>query len=517
MMMYVLIALGAALMAAAAALGLRLLRARLRAQAESRVSEIISDAESRTRTRLMEADLEAEERRSADEARFEEHTRKKRDEMQRAEERLREQERNVARKLQLLGQKQQEIDERDARLREREERTATLEREAQTLVLERRQRLERIAGTSARDAHRELIREIETEARQEAAGLVRRIEDEAQNEASGRARRVVAEAIQRLPASDLVDGVVTMVKLPNDDMKGRIIGREGRNIRALEMATGVDVIVDDTPLSIVLSSFDPFRRAVAKHAIERLIEDGRIHPARIEEMVARARAEMEESLDSLGEGAAFDLGITGLPQRLQHLLGKLKYRVVLGYNLLDHSVEVARLAAQMAILLGLHPEVVKRAGLLHEIGQVEESRADTHPILVSADLAARLNEDPRVVQTIRALHGTGSEPSIDAAILRVAEKAIVARPGGKDTTLQGFMERMRSLEAIASSFHGVSRAFVLRSGKEVRVLVEAGAVNDAEVVTLSKEITSRIQKEVEYPGAVRISVIRETRAVDYAT
>ncbi len=516
-MTYVLIILGAALAAAAAVLGLRLLRDRLRAQAERRASGIVSDAESRAQTRLKEAELEAEELRATAEGRFESQTRKKREELQRAEARLREQELNVARKLQLLGQKQQEIDERVAQVKEREERAASLEKEAQALVLERRQRLERIAGTSARDAHRELIREIEGEARQEAASLIRRIEDEALAEAGGRARRIVAEAIQRLPASDLMDGVVTAVKLPNDDMKGRIIGREGRNIRALEMATGVDVIVDETPQSIVLSSFDPFRRAVAKHAIERLIEDGRIHPARIEEMVVRARAEMEESLDSLGESAAFELGITGLPQRLQHLLGKLKYRVVLGYNLLDHSVEVARLATQIAMLLGLHPEVVKRAGLLHEIGQVEESRADTHPILVSADLAARLDEDARVVQAIRALHGSGSDPSVDAAILKVAEKAIVARPGEKDTTLQGFMERMRSLEAIASSFNGVSRAFVMRSGKEVRVLVEAGAVNDADVVTLSKEITSRIQKEVEYPGAVRISVIRETRAVDYAT
>jgi ribonuclease Y len=516
-MTYVLIALGAAAAAAAAYLGLRLLRERLRAQAESRASGIVLDAESRAQARLREAELEVEEGRSAAEARFEAQTRKKREELQRLDERLREQERNVARKLELLGQRHHELDEREARLKEREDRASSLEREAQSLIQERRQRLERIAGITARDARRELLREVEGEARQETASLIRRIEEEAQTEATARARRIVVEAIQRLPASDLVDGVVTFVKLPNDDMKGRIIGREGRNIRALEMATGVDVIVDETPQSIVLSSFDPLRRAVAQRAIERLIEDGRIHPARIEEMVGRARAEMEESLDSLGEAAAFDLGITGLPQRLLRLLGKLKYRVVLGYNLLDHSVEVARLGSQMAILLGLHPEVVKRAGLLHEIGQVEESRADVHPILVSADLAAKLGEEARVVQAIRALHGSGAEPSMDAALLKVAEKAIVARPGEKDTSLQGFMERMRSLEAIASSFHGVSRAFVMRSGKEVRVLVEAEAVSDGDVVTLSKEITSRIQKEVEFPGAVRISVIRETRAVDYAT
>jgi ribonucrease Y len=511
------IALLAAVAVTAAGFGVRLLRDRLRAQAERGALGILADAERRAQARLEEAEIEAEERRAAAEARFEGQTQKKREEMQRGEERLREQEGNVARKLQFLDQKQQELDERERRVKEREERTLAIEKEAQALVQERRQRLERLAGLGAREAHRELLREVEGEARQEAAGLVRRIEDEARAEASQRARRIVAEAIQRLPASDLVDGVITAVRLPNDDMKGRIIGREGRNIRALEMATGVDVIVDETPQSIVLSSFDPFRRAVAKLAIERLIEDGRIHPARIEEMVARARAEMEESLDSLGESAAFELGITGLPQRLQHLIGRLKYRVVLGYNLLDHSVEVARLAAQMATLLGLNPEVVKRAGLLHEIGQVDESRADTHPILVSAELAAKLDEDPRVVQAIRSLHTAEPEPSVDAAILKVAEKAIVARPGEKDTNLQGFMERMRSLEAIASSFHGVSRAFVLRSGKEVRVLVEADAVRDADVVMLSKEITSRIQKEVEYPGAVRISVIRETRAVDYAT
>jgi len=516
-MTFVFIGLGVAAAAAAAFFGLRLLRERLRAEAEGRASRIAADAESRAQTRLKEADLEVEEWRSTAEARFESQTRQKREEQQRLEERLKEQERNVARKLQLLDQRHQELDEREAKLKEREDHASSLEKEAHSLIQERRQKLERVAGLTARDARRELLREVEGEARQETSSLIRRIEEETLAEAGSRARRIVAEAIQRLPASDLVDGVITVVKLPSDDMKGRIIGREGRNIRALEMATGVDVIVDETPQSIVLSSFDPFRRAVAQMAIERLIEDGRIHPGRIEEMVARARSEVAESLDALGESAAFELGITGLPHRLQRLLGKLKYRMVLGYNLLDHSVEVARLASQMAMLLGLHPEVVMRAGLLHEIGQVEESRADTHPILVSADLAGKFNEDPRVVQAILALHGTGAEPSVDAALLKVAEKAILARPGEKDTSLQGFMERMRSLEAIASSFHGVTRAFAMRSGKEVRVLVEADAVSDGDVVTLSKEITSRIQKEVEYPGAVRISVIRETRAVDYAT
>jgi len=498
-------------------LGARVALRRLRGESESRAAQLLAEAEHRAQARLQEAHLEAEERRSAAAARFEDETRARREEMQRLDDRLKEQERNITRKLQLLGQKQQEQDERETRLRDREERLAAMEKESQALLAERRARLERIAGTTSRDARRELLRDIESEARQEAANVVRRVEEETQIEAGGRARRIVAEAIQRLPTADLVDGVVTVVKLPNDDMKGRIIGREGRNIRSLEMATGVDVIVDETPQSIVLSSFDPLRRAVARLAIERLIEDGRIHPARIEEVVTRARAEIEEGLDAVGEAAAFDLAITGLPARLLRLLGKLKYRVVLGFNLLDHSLDVARLGSQMAALLGVHPEVVKRAGLLHEIGQVEESRGDVHPLVVSADLAAKFNEDPRVVQAIHALHGSGAEPSVEAALLRAAERAVVARPGEKDTSLQGFMERLRSLEAIASSFNGVSRAYAMRSGKEVRVLVEAGAVNDSEVVSLSKEITVRIQKEVQATGPVKISVIRETRAVDYAT
>ena len=501
-------------LAAGGWLAARLALRRLRADSERRAAEVLADAERRAETRLKEADLEAEEKRGVAASRFEDQTRAKRDEMQRLEERLKEQERNIARKLELP---KDHLLRQVLAVREREERVTAAEKESQALLLERRSRLERIAGTTAREARRELLREIEAEARQEAANVVRRVEEETQLEASGRARRVVAEAIQRLPTADLVDGVVTVVKLPNDDMKGRIIGREGRNIRSIEMATGVDVIVDETPQSIVLSSFDPLRRAVARLAIERLIEDGRIHPARIEEVVTRARAEVEEGLDAVGEAAAFELGITGLPARLLRLLGKLRYRVVLGFNLLDHSIDVARLGSQMAALLGVHPEVVKRAGLLHEIGQVEETRGDAHPLVVSADLAAKFNEEPRVVQAIHALHGAGAEPSIDAALLRAAEKAVIARPGAKDTNLQDFMERLRSLEAIASSFNGVSRAYAMRSGKEVRVLVEAGAVNDSEVIALSKEITARVQNEVQVAGPVKISVIRETRAVDYAT
>jgi ribonuclease Y len=256
---------------------------------------------------------------------------------------------------------------------------------------------------------------------------------------------------------------------------------------------------------------------VAQTAIQQLIADGRIHPARIEEVVARSKTEMEQSLETAGEAAAFDLGITGLPPRLTRLLGKLKYRIVMGYNLLDHSLQVARLAQQMAILLGANAEVAKRAGLLHEVGHVEEGEPTAgHPLLVSADLAARLGEETRVVQAIRALHG-GPEPSVEAVLLRTAERAITARPGERDDNLDVLIERLSHLEAIAASFSGVSKAFAMRAGKEVRVIVEASSASDSDVVWLSKDITSRIQQELEYPGTIRVSVIRETRAVDYAT
>jgi ribonuclease Y len=517
MIQTILILLLVAAGAVAAAVGLRVAARRIVSRARDLSRDMLKDAEGKAQLRLKEADLEAEERKAAAEAQFESQTRRRRQDLQALDERLKEQERNLGRKLQLLAQKQQELDDREARLHARETAQAEKERESQALLLERRQRLERIAGLSAQQARRELVREIETEARADAARTVRRIEEEVREEAEERARRLVAEAIQRLPTGEVSESVVTVVKLPNEEMKGRIIGREGRNIRAIEMATGVDLIIDETPQAILLSSFDPFRRAIARAAIEKLIEDGRIHPARIEEVVSRARAEMEEGLTTIGEGAAFELGLTGLPPRLTRLLGRLKFRVVQGYNLLDHSLAVARLGQQMAVLLGAQAEVVKRAGLLHEIGQVEEGEAAGHPLLVSADLAAKFGEDARTVQAIRAMHAGAPEASVEAVLLKTAERLVVARPGERDDNLDVFIERLRHLEEIAASFSGVGRAYAMRAGKEVRVIVEAGAATDNDVVWLSRDISSRIQNELDYPGSIRVSVIRETRAVDYAT
>ena len=506
-----------AALAAVALFAQRTARAVL-ARARERAEALEQEAESRGRVRLKEVDLEIEERRAAAESQFEQQTRQKRQDLQRTEERLREQERNLQRRLQLLSQKEREQQTRDTGLKERETALAEREREVQAAVARQRTALERIAGLTAAQARQELVQQIEGEARQEAGQMVRRIEEEARESAVATARRIAAEALQRLPTGEMVDNVVSVVKLPNEEMKGRIIGREGRNIRALEMSTGVDLIVDETPQAIVLSCYDSFRRAVAQTALERLIEDGRIHPARIEEVVVKVRSDLEEGLEAAGESAAFDLGLTGLPPRLTRLLGRMKYRVVTGYNLLGHSVAVARLAQQMAVLLGARADVALRAGLLHEVGQVEDGAgAVTHPLLVSADLAAKYGEDAGVVQAIRALHQPGAEPSTEAVLLKLAERIVVGRPGERDDNLDVFIERLKHLEEIAASFSGVGRVFAMRAGKEVRVIVEPVSANDADVVWLSKDISRRISREVHYPGTVRISVIRETRAVDYAT
>jgi ribonuclease Y len=491
---------------------------RVVARAEERARAAEAEAETRVRLRLKEADLEIEERRAAAEAESERQGQRRREELRVQEDRVRDQERNLQRRLQLLGQKERDVGAREGSLKERESAAAEREREAASALQRQRQALERIAGLTAAQARQELVQQMESEARAEAALSVRRIEEEARDTALSTARRLTAEAVQRLPTGTIVDNVVTVVQLPNEEMKGRIIGREGRNIRAIEMSTGVDLIVDETPQAIVLSCYDPFRRAVAQTALDRLIEDGRIHPARIEEVVQKVRFDLEEGLESAGESAAFDLGLTGISPRLTRLLGRLRYRVVSGYNLLAHSIAVARLAQQMATLLGARSEVALRAGLLHEIGHAEEAAdGGPHPWILGADLAARSGEDPRVVQAIRSLAAAESAPSVEAVLLQVAERTVVARPGERDDNLDVFIERLSRIEEIGASFSGVARVFAMRAGKEVRVIVEPGSVNDTEVAWLSKDISRRIAQEVQFPGTVRVSVIRETRAVDYAT
>lgn len=489
---------------------------RKRAEADTRARSLVEDAERQAEIRLKEIEIEARERADAADNAFEQETRKKRADLQAHKRLLDDQERLQERKAALLAQKHAEMDARERATSEREASLAVRQREVQALIDEQRGRLERMAGMSAQQAKRELMREVESQARAESASALKRIEEETRERAEAEARRLVGLAMQRIPVGQIVDLACSLVILPNDEMKGRIIGREGRNIRALEMATGIDLIVDDTPGAIILSGFDPMRREIAKVSIERLVEDGRIHPGRIEEVVQKVRDEVIQIVLQAGETAAFELGIVSLPERLGLLIGRMKFHILSGYNLLQHCREVATLGALLAAEFEVNADNLKRAGLLHGIGYVDDSGSDTPPLLLASEIAARMGESPAVVEAIRSLHAGEAEPTLDAVLLKIARKISLSRPGMRRENMVIWMRRMRELEVLANAFPGVSRAYAMRSGKEIRVIVEADKVSDTDVIWLSKDIASRIEHELSYPGQVRVNVIRETRAVDFA-
>jgi len=489
---------------------------RKKTEAAERARQVVEDAERQVEIRLKELEFEAREKADAAEAAFEQDFRKKRADLQTARRQIEDQERLLDRKVALLAQKQSEMEGKEASLQERDAALAVRQQEFQALVDEQRARLERLAGMSAQQAKRELMREMEAQARADAATVLKRVEDETRERAEAEARKILGSALQRVPVGQVVDLACSLVTLPNDEMKGRIIGREGRNIRALEMATGIDLIVDDTPGAILLSGFDPLRREIARVSIERLVEDGRIHPGRIEEVVQKVREEQDQITLQAGETAAFELGIVSLPEMLARLVGRMKYFMISGYNLLQHCKETAALASTMTAELGLGGEVVKRAGLLHGIGWVDASGTDIPPLVLASEAAGRLGESPAVVQAILSMHATEPESSVEAVVLRMARKISLSRPGMRRENMEIWMTRMRDLEQVALSFPGVSRAFAMRSGKELRVLVETDKVSDADVLWLSKDIAAKIERELHYPGQVRVNVIRETRAVDFA-
>jgi ribonuclease Y len=375
--------------------------------------------------------------------------------------------------------------------------------------------LERIAGLTSEEARAELIRGIEAEARAEATKLARKIEEEAREKAERNAMNLMIQASQRVSIRDVVESTVSFIELPSDEMKGRIIGREGRNIRALEMATGIDLIVDDTPRSILISSFDPLRREIARVAIDRLVEDGRIHPARIEEVVQRVNEEIESIVEEKGTEAAFALGISDLHPKLIKRIGRTRYHTVHGQNLLQHCLETALIAGHMAQEVGGREEIVLRAGLLHEIGQVE-SNAGGHHTLASAELCAKYGESEQVVHAIRSLHQDVEPATLEALLINTANKMSGNRPGARKENLSVFIERLRRLEDIATSFYGVRRAYAVKAGKEIRVILDAKLATDDDVHSLSKQIARAIERDLSYPGQIKINVVRETRAVRFA-
>jgi ribonuclease Y len=429
---------------------------------------------------------------------------------------LQEKEQRLRREIRRVDRKRREIDQRVRSLKRREVQVEESQAAAKQLVEEQTRRLESVAGMTSEDAKKLLIQNVESEARRDAALLAKRIEEEAVQKSAVEARKIISQAIQRCAAEHIVESSVSVVDLPSDEMKGRIIGREGRNIRALEQATGVDLIVDDTPEAVILSGFDPLRREIARLSIERLIRDGRIHPARIEEVVSKMETEIETKLREEGEQVAFELGVHNFDAGLLQLLGRLRYRTSYGQNVLNHSRDVAYIAGIMAREIGADVDVAKRAGLLHDIGKaVDRDMEGTH-LQLGVEIARKYGESDEVMHAIEAHHFDVEFKTAEAVLVQAADAISAARPGARREVLENYIRRLEKLEDLAGSFNGVAKAFALQAGREIRVIVESSKVSDEQSYWLSKDIAKRIEKDLEYPGQVKVTVIREMRVVDYA-
>jgi ribonuclease Y len=485
-------------------------------RAEEQASRILRDAEREGEARRKEALLEAKERAHELRLEAEQYARDHRQQIAGMEQILARREASLTEQAAAAERTETEMRRREAAAAERERAVSDTERRAADLLTRQQRELERVSGLTSDEARELLLRGIESDARREAANLVKRIESEAREQAQARAQAIITQAIQRSAAEHAGETTVSVVDLPSDDLKGRIIGREGRNIRALELATGVDLIIDDTPGAIILSAFDPFRREVARRVIERLIADGRIHPARIEEVVEKVKAEMEDTIRKDGETAAFELGIHDLHADILKTMGRLQFRTSYGQNVLHHSREVAFLAGVMARELGLDASVAVRAAFLHDIGKaIDRDLQGTHLELGLAFLKKHGESEP-VLQAVAAHHMDIDWPSLEAMIVQAADAISASRPGARRDILESYVKRLEKLEEIADSFKGVSKSFALQAGREIRIMVESDKVTDDEALWLSRDIARRIESELEYPGQIKVTVIRETRAIEYA-
>ena len=469
------------------------------------VNEAIKSAENKKREVMLEAKEDILRSRNE----YEKEVKERRTEQQKQERRLQQKEENLDRKTDALEKREEALNQKHAALDKENEEIKIIKR-SQTEMLER------ISGFTAEDAKKYLIEQVESEVTHETALKIKELEQRAKDEADSRAREIVASAIQRCAADHVAEITVSVVPLPNDEMKGRIIGREGRNIRALETATGVDIIIDDTPEAVIVSAFDPIRREIARLTVERLINDGRIHPARIEEMVEKAKKEVENQIREAGEAAVFETNQHGIHHELVKLLGRLKYRTSYGQNVLKHSIEVSHLAGLMAAELGADVQLAKRAGLLHDIGKAVDHEAEGTHVTLGGELARKYHESPDVVHCILAHHNDVEPQTVEAVLVQAADAISAARPGARRESLENYIKRLEKLEEIATSFPGVEKCYAIQSGREVRIMVKPDDVTDDGTKILAKEIAKRIEKEMEYPGQIRVNVIRETRSMEYA-
>ena len=478
-------------------------------EAETVVKRMIDDAEKKAESVKKEKLVEAKEEVHKLRAEAEKEYKERRNELQKYEKR-------VLQKEETLDKKISQVEEKDNRYNDKFRKLQEKEEDISKLVDAQMQKLEDVSKLTLDEAKREILSMAEREVKQEMAIMVKDLESKAKDEAEKKAREIVSYAIQRCAADHVAETTVSVVSLPNDEMKGRIIGREGRNIRTLETLTGVDFIIDDTPEAVVLSAFDPIRREIARIALERLISDGRIHPSRIEEMVEKAKVEVDTMIKEEGEKASFETGVFGLHPELIKLLGRLKYRTSYGQNVLKHSVEISHLCGIMATEIGADPKLAKRAGLLHDIGKAVDHEMEGTHVEIGMDLLRRYKESKEVIHAMSTHHGDHEPQSVEAVLVTAADAISAARPGARGETLEAYIKRLEKLEEISNDFEGVDKSYAIQAGREVRILVKPEDINDAGLPLLARNITKRIEQEMEYPGQIKVNIIRETRAIDYA-
>ncbi|MFZ5646283.1 MAG: ribonuclease Y [Bacillota bacterium] len=479
------------------------------ASAETQAKKIIEDAEKAAEAKKRESLLEAKEEVLKLRNEMERENRERRSELQRMERRLMQKEESLDRKTESIEKKEESLNKKEAEVEK-------VKQDLNQIYSKQVAELERISGLTSEEARQILLADVEKEIQHEVAKMIKDIEDKAREEGERRAREIISLAIQRCAADHVAETTVAVIPLPSDEMKGRIIGREGRNIRAFETLTGIDLIIDDTPEAVILSGFDPIRREVARISLEKLIVDGRIHPARIEEMVEKAKKEVDIQIREAGEQAVFETGAHGLHPELVNLLGRLKFRTSYGQNVLKHSIEVAHLAGLMAAELGADVQLAKRAGLLHDIGKAVDHEVEGPHVTIGVDLAKKYRENHEILHAIAAHHGDEEPRTIVAVLVQAADAISAARPGARRETLENYIRRLQKLEEIASTFDGVEKSYAIQAGREIRIMVKPDRIDDLGSVKLVREIAKKIENELDYPGQIKVTVIRETRVVDYA-